>query len=98
MSRDQSSLWLYDRWVATVEKFANELALVDFASGKQWTFAQLDAESKAAQSNEPVAYVSGQNAGFIFRILQAWRTGQIVCPLEFGQPPPVFGEVPSRYA
>ena len=98
MSRDQSSLWLYDRWIATVEKFANELALVDFASARRWTFAQLDALSKSPQSKERVVFASGQNAEFIFTILRAWRTGQTVCPLEFSQLPPLLDEVPERFA
>src|SRR5207302_5013387 len=35
-----------------------------------------------------IAYPQGHTAGFILDVLQAWRSGQIVCPLEPGQPRP----------
>jgi long-chain acyl-CoA synthetase len=98
MNRAQSSLWLYDRWLETAEKFADQLALVDFASSQRWKFKELAALSTAGSSKAPIVFPSGQKAEFVLAILRAWHAGQIVCPLEFGQIPPVLGEVPTGFA
>jgi acyl-CoA synthetase (AMP-forming)/AMP-acid ligase II len=84
---------LYERWLGTVREHRNEVALRDLTTGGGWTFDEL-ATAAAASANEtgPVAFPQGTGAGFIFTVLRAWRDGQVVCPLEQGQPRP---EVPS---
>ena len=83
---------LYERWRSTARGHRNEFALRDLSTGGCWTFGEL-ATAAAACANEagPVAFPQGTGAEFIFTVLRAWRDGQIVCPLEPGQPRP---EVP----
>ncbi len=99
MNDEKGSQWLYRRWLSIAEKHAGDLALVDFASGARWSFAEL---RRAIEVNEcpreQIVYPSGQNAGFIFSVLTSWRADRIVCPLEAGQRPPEIREVHPRCA
>ncbi len=69
------------------------MALRDFASGKQWTFAELFAagESRSGApasgpaSSDEIIFPQGHSPEFIFDLLAAWRDNKIVCPLEAGQ-------------
>ena len=93
---------LYDRWREVVSDFSNEIALRDFASGRQWTFAQLDSLTAAPPSPEgslshPMGegqaegvFPQGPAIDFITTILKGWKSGAIVCPLESGQGRPHF--------
>ncbi len=38
---------LYERWQKVVQEKRNEIALRDLASGRCWTFLQLDQETEA---------------------------------------------------
>lgn len=101
---------LYDRWREVVHDFSNEIALRDLASGRQWTFAQLD--SLAAVPPSPERSLShpmgdGQGEGvfpqgpaidFITTILKGWKSGAIVCALEPGQDRPQFPRPPENIA
>jgi acyl-CoA synthetase (AMP-forming)/AMP-acid ligase II len=80
---------LYERWRQVARENADALALQDLAAGRGWSFGELAAAAEA-EANEPgpVAFPQGTGAGFIFTVLRAWRAGQIVCPLEPGQPCP----------
>ncbi len=80
---------LYERWRQVARENTGALALQDLAAGRAWSFRDLAAAAEAA-ANEPgpVAFPQGTGAGFIFTVLRAWRAGQIVCPLEPGQPRP----------
>jgi len=80
---------LFDRWRETARVFADQVALRDLAAGKTWTFREL---AKAAENHAlrpgMIGYPQGHSADFILDVLQAWRSGQIVCPLEPGQGKP----------
>ena len=90
---------LYERWRQVAQDFRNETALHDVVSGDSWTFAQL---AKVAEScdplDEPVVSPTGIRPEFIFSVLRAWRFGKTVCPLETGQTPPSFTQLPADYA
>ena len=74
---------LYERWQQVVRDHRKEIALRDLASGRRWTFAQLDRESeKPLADNSPMVFPQGQSPEFIIAVLQAWRHGAVVCPLE----------------
>jgi long-chain acyl-CoA synthetase len=80
---------LYERWLEVAREHRNEFALRDAARGHDWTFAQLATEAGAGGSDTgPVAFPQGGGADFILAVLRAWREGQLVCPLETGQPRP----------
>jgi acyl-CoA synthetase (AMP-forming)/AMP-acid ligase II len=80
---------LYERWRQIARACAPEPALRDLASGRQWTFQELASATERDGSNgNAVAFPQGSSAEFILCVLQAWRTGRIVCPLEPGQSPP----------
>ncbi len=80
---------LYERWRQVARERGNELALRELASGQQWTFAELARQAERLPAcGAPVVYPRGHSAEFIFTLLQAWRDGAVVCPLEPEQPPP----------
>lgn len=86
---------LYERWRSIARAHASEVALRDLTAGHDWTFFQL---SVASETNpdpaRPVVFPQGNSAEFVLAVLRAWRHGQIVCPLEVGQPPPNFAQLP----
>lgn len=88
---------LYERWRQVAQDFKNEIALHDVASGDSWTFAQL---AKVAEScdrpSEPIVFPKGITSEFIFSVLQAWRFKKTVCPLDSGQMPPSFTQLPAE--
>jgi acyl-CoA synthetase (AMP-forming)/AMP-acid ligase II len=91
---------LYERWRQIARAHQNELALRDAATGQEWSFGQLArvAEQNSA-GNTPITFPQGQGPEFIFAVLQAWRLGQVVCPLEAGQSVPMIsGKLPERIA
>ena len=44
---------LYERWQKVVQERRNEIALRDLASGRCWTFAQLNAEAETPLPGNP---------------------------------------------
>jgi acyl-CoA synthetase (AMP-forming)/AMP-acid ligase II len=94
--RGPGLIMLYDLWQQVVVRQGSALALRDLASGRAWTFRELAAE---AEVEAPVAgrfaYPQGLGPEFIFTVLRAWRLGQVVCPLETGQLPPLVDDCPT---
>lgn len=73
------------------------MALRELGSGRQWTFAQLaESVERAPATADAIAFPQGMSSGFVLSLLRAWRQGQVVCPLESGQPPPSLGEPPKH--
>src|SRR5947207_5404710 len=86
---------LYERWRRIAREYENEMALRDLGRGEQWTFGQLaKLTEKAEVPAKPIAYPSGICGQFVFDVLKAWRSGQVVCPLEAGQAPPAISSIP----
>jgi long-chain acyl-CoA synthetase len=84
---------LYERWREIARAGRDETALRDSASGRQWTFRGLAlATEQARRSRQKLAFPQGSSAEFIFSVLRAWRSGQIVCPLESEQAAPEFSQ------
>jgi long-chain acyl-CoA synthetase len=80
---------LYDTWRQVARALANEIALRELASGRQWTFRELALEAEhQADDLPPMVLPQGISADFILDVLRAWRAGRPVCPLEPGQPAP----------
>jgi long-chain acyl-CoA synthetase len=80
---------LYERWREIANERRDELALHDFSTGQQWTFAQLRATGESWPYLEGnIIGPHGHSAAFICSLLSAWRAGRIVCPLEAGQTVP----------
>jgi acyl-coenzyme A synthetase/AMP-(fatty) acid ligase len=74
---------LYERWQKVVQSSRNEVALRDLASGRCWTFAQLNREAETPLPDNPVmVFPQGHSPEFIFTVLRAWRWSRMVCPLE----------------
>jgi acyl-coenzyme A synthetase/AMP-(fatty) acid ligase len=87
---------LYERWCGVVRERAQERALLDLATQRQWSFAELArAAEDAPEPTEPVVYPQGHSAEFVFAVLRAWRWRRVVCPLEPGQGPPRVPLPPS---
>jgi long-chain acyl-CoA synthetase len=86
---------LYERWRRVAREFEGEIALRDLGSGESWTFGQLaKITEKADLPGGPVSFPSGMTVQFVFDILKAWRSGQVVCPLEPGQRAPAIPSIP----
>jgi acyl-coenzyme A synthetase/AMP-(fatty) acid ligase len=82
---------LYERWRQIVRSCAQEIALRDLASGRQWTFQELAAATeRPAADGAATAFPQGLSADFILGVLQAWRSRRILCPLEPGGRPPAI--------
>ncbi len=89
---------LYNRWQTVVRERAAALALVDAASGRRWTFRELDAAAAGIDlSPEPVVTPTGNGPDFILTVLAAWRNGRVVLPCE-GTAPTTLRELPSEAA
>jgi acyl-coenzyme A synthetase/AMP-(fatty) acid ligase len=74
---------LYERWLKVVQDRRNEVALRDLASGRCWTFAQLNREAETPLPGNPaLVFPQGHSPEFIFAVLRAWRWNAVVCPLE----------------
>ena len=80
---------LYECWRRVARERAREPALLDLATRRQWSFAELARAAEGAPEPEgPVVYPQGNSAEFVLAILCAWRWRRVVCPLEPGQSPP----------
>lgn len=88
---------LYERWQKVVQERRNEIALRDLASGRCWTFSQLDREAENPLPGNPaMVYPQGNSPEFVIGVLRGWRARAVVCPLEaHHQPPAVFPPAPS---
>ena len=77
---------LYERWLQIARSFPREMALRDLTSNRQWTFQELEraAETPGEESGN-IAFPTGVSAEFVLMVLRAWRTGQLVCPVESDQ-------------
>jgi len=83
MVRLKNGQMLYEHWQKVVQSRRNEVALRDLASGRCWTFAQLNRESETPlPDNPPMVFPQGHSPEFIFTALRAWRRGAVTCPLE----------------
>lgn len=98
MNADGASRLLFDRWRALAARHRDDLALVEFSSGRRWSFRQLLGQTETGTPHSTgIAYPSGNNAEFILSVLRAWRNGVITCPLEAGQRPPEIPSVPKSF-
>ena len=87
---------LYGRWRQIVIDHHHERALWDLASGRSWTFGQMDtAVERTAATADRMLYPQGISADFVFTVLRAWRAGKVTCPLEAGQTAPDVSRLPS---
>ena len=87
---------LYEQWLSVARNHGDAQALHDLASGRRWTFRQLQ---KAAEQGDPgpgpVVFPRGNTPEFVLDVVRSWRLGRVVCPLESGQPwPPLPGNLP----
>jgi long-chain acyl-CoA synthetase len=81
---------LYDRWRQIAREHRSELALLDLAAGRRWSFIELArAVESAPAPSAPAVCPQGHRPEFVIETLAGWRAGAIVCPLETGQAPPV---------
>ncbi len=87
---------LYERWRQVAQEFREEVALSDILSGQRWTFGELAKMAETGDSPaERVVFPKGNSSEFVFAVLRAWRLGQVVCPLEWGQTPPEILALPE---
>jgi len=87
---------LYERWKRVALEKRNEIALRDLASGRSWTFSELDKESELPLPGNPaMVFPQGNSPEFILTVLRAWRFGAVVCPLETQQLAPKIPPPPS---
>ena len=82
---------LYDRWCRMARAHPDQPALFEATARRTWTFGELfTAAQTGPEHTEPVSFPQGGSADFIVGVLRAWRSGQVLCPLELGQAPPAI--------
>jgi acyl-coenzyme A synthetase/AMP-(fatty) acid ligase len=83
---------LDSKWREIARANSQRLAVHEAASGRSWTFEELErlADADQVPSGRRIVHPSGRDVGFIRDLLRAWRAGVPVCPLEAGQAPPAF--------
>lgn len=84
---------LFDEWRKTAAAFGPLTALIDVASGRQWTFYGLAAELEAlppAPAGQPLAVSAAGGPAFVLETLRAWRDRVPLVPLDSG------GRLPDR--
>src|SRR4029453_5385586 len=86
---------LYDRWRQIARERHDQLALGDLATGEQWTFGALASAAESQPDPSGPVYPAGHGGGFLLDVLQGWRSGQVVCPVEPGHRPPSLGGLPA---
>jgi len=87
---------LYQRWRCISDTCSNRFALAELASGRRWTFGELaSAAERTPTGAQRFVFPSGNTADFVLQVLQAWRSGQVVCPLEPGQAGPGMTHLPN---
>jgi acyl-coenzyme A synthetase/AMP-(fatty) acid ligase len=80
---------LYELWQKVVRERRNDVALRDLASGRCWTFSQLNQEAADPLPGNPaMVHPRGNSPEFIITVLRAWRGRAVVCPLEAHHSPP----------
>jgi acyl-coenzyme A synthetase/AMP-(fatty) acid ligase len=90
---------LYHRWLRIAREQSRMTALRDLATGGEWTFEQLRAETEAGSPPTSGLHCPcGARAEFVLEVLRAWRCEAIVAPLEEGQPPPPLADDPALLA
>lgn len=90
---------LYERWLEVARRRAKDFAMLDLATGQEWSFSELaDAAAVPATIEGPICFPRGQRAEFVLAVLRAWRAGRVVCPLERDQPEPVVPVPPAKCA
>jgi long-chain acyl-CoA synthetase len=88
---------LYERWQKIARDRRNEVALRDLASGRCWTFAQLDRAAETPLPGKPAMVCpQGHSPEFIFAVLRGWRSRAVVCPLESHERPLSVPQPPPR--
>src|SRR6185295_10575837 len=86
---------LYERWREIAREYRKEIALRDLTSNQEWTFSELAAATeRRSKTPPPIVHPQGVSASFVLTVLEAWRFGQILCPLETGQTQPSFAQLP----
>ncbi|NOY00157.1 MAG: long-chain fatty acid--CoA ligase [Verrucomicrobia bacterium] len=79
---------LYTRWLSIADRFSENQALLDWKSGRSWTFAEMQAELDRRESISKGGIVcpKGWQAELIFETLRAWRDDAALCPVEGESP------------
>ena len=70
---------LYERWLQVVRATPHRLAVWEGASGRHYTFQELEtaAGNQSSNSRDRVQFASGAGVEFILSVLGAWRDGKV---------------------
>jgi long-chain acyl-CoA synthetase len=80
---------LYERWRQIARSYPGEIALRDLAFNRKWTFHELEMAAETSGSGgDKIAFPTGMSAEFVLSVLRAWRTKQVICPVEADQRAP----------
>lgn len=88
---------LLERWREVLSRNAPKPALFDPATGRRWTFAELDSAARLLPSTPAPLPLrpAGNGPGFLLDVLHAWQAGRVLQPLESGQSAATLPEIPS---
>ncbi|HTL56867.1 MAG TPA: fatty acid--CoA ligase family protein [Candidatus Limnocylindrales bacterium] len=80
---------LYDRWRQIMKERASDLALIDLAVDRRWTFQELAMEAEAGPlPNEQILFPNGNSSEFVITVLRGWLQRKVVCPVESAEQKP----------
>jgi len=89
---------LYERWRQIVRERGGECALRELSPGRHWTFDEMARlVENASAASQPMTFPRGHDAGFVFAVLQAWRSNCMVCPMEADQKAPRVTSLPPAH-
>lgn len=89
---------LYQHWQGIADQFSRKRALLDWKTGRSWTFSQMQDEVDRRPLTDPgnVVFANGWSVELVFETLCAWRDGALLCPVEGKAPDPaLFADIPA---
>lgn len=83
---------LYHQWLTVAAVCGTEIALRELASGREWSFAQLQELGAQAPASPPVLHSTARGFALVIDVLRAWRDGAVLVPDDgSGMVPPRAG-------
>lgn len=83
---------LYHQWLTVAAARGAEIAIRELASGREWSFAQLQVLAAQAPASPPVLHSTARGFALVIDVLRAWRDGAVLVPDDgSGLVPPLAG-------
>jgi len=71
---------LHELWLTVAAAHADEMAVLNLADGREWTFAGLRALAEQAPPSPPVLHTTARGLNLLIDVLRTWRDGAVLVP------------------